>query len=421
MESRARVLSRRGLILKGAAASALSLAGGAIAATGKTGGVLSCSVRQGFPELLRELTASALTDVDSAGHLSGVLASEWQCSSDGCTWDFRIRADQTFHDGAALTPDAIAASLGFSAAGSPWAQVIRSVDSVGRDIVRVTTLSAFPSLPFLLAEPEFRVTAAFRDAAGVGTGSYRIRSATDGRVVLARATGAGSVGFPASFERLILQDGVPEGGDALRYADAEIGIFADRSTSNARRGVRQITVRRNQFALTLSVSSDDQADLLEAMAYGLDWSPIGQAWLGKSCHLATDPAWRGACAASASQSGITHDPDRARQIVRNLSRELEISVGPEVMSAPRSNALLRGMATGLSEIGLVPRFTAAHGNGRLDLRIRATRHSPAVAKIVGQDPNQRLSFSPLTLDSRAHLRRTILGEEGTGVLQWSRA
>lgn len=49
--------------------------------------------------------------VDSDGEFVPALATDWSVSDDGLTWTFNLRQGVTFHDGAALTADAVVRSI----------------------------------------------------------------------------------------------------------------------------------------------------------------------------------------------------------------------------------------------------------------------------------------------------------------------
>jgi peptide/nickel transport system substrate-binding protein len=55
--------------------------------------------------------AETLVDADPDGVLQPGLASAWEASPDGLNWQFALRDGATFHDGAEVTAEAVAASL----------------------------------------------------------------------------------------------------------------------------------------------------------------------------------------------------------------------------------------------------------------------------------------------------------------------
>jgi peptide/nickel transport system substrate-binding protein len=71
---------------------------------------------------------------DTEGNFSPGLATEWESNEDGTVWTFTLRDDVTFHDGEALTADAVQASFArFVAEGSTlsaprWYASSRAID-----------------------------------------------------------------------------------------------------------------------------------------------------------------------------------------------------------------------------------------------------------------------------------------------------
>lgn len=113
--------------------------------------------------LTRAGCLEALTRVDFDGSLKPSLAASWTQPSP-TTWEFKLRSGTKFQDGQAVTADAVAAQLtatltaktpsrGFSP------RVVKSVEAVGADVVRVTTPSPSVLVPFIMASPNTGILA----------------------------------------------------------------------------------------------------------------------------------------------------------------------------------------------------------------------------------------------------------------------
>ena len=125
-----------------------------------------------------------LTRIDFDGKLQPSLAESWtQPAPD--TWDFKLRKGVTFQDGKPLTAAAAAASLNAvlkvptpARAFSP--RVIKSVEAIGEDTVRVTTPSPSVLTPLRLAAANAGILspAAYKDGkidpVGTCTGPFVI-------------------------------------------------------------------------------------------------------------------------------------------------------------------------------------------------------------------------------------------------------
>ncbi|MFY8043535.1 MAG: ABC transporter substrate-binding protein, partial [Rhodoferax sp.] len=122
-----------------------------------------------------------LVDVDASGQLSPGLATRWSVSPDQKTWRFALRAGATFHDGSAVTPEAVVRSLERALAqpgilkGAPIQKI-----SVNNGEVQIELKQAFTALPAFLAHNNTQVLAPSSFAADgsvqavVGSGPYKI-------------------------------------------------------------------------------------------------------------------------------------------------------------------------------------------------------------------------------------------------------
>ena len=94
-----------------------------------------------------------LTAIDPSLHTVPALARSWTVSADGLTYDFKLRPGATFHDGKALTPQDVIASLARvrdPKTGSPFASrfgMVASAEAAGTEGVRIVL--ATPSASFL--------------------------------------------------------------------------------------------------------------------------------------------------------------------------------------------------------------------------------------------------------------------------------
>jgi peptide/nickel transport system substrate-binding protein len=94
-----------------------------------------------------------LTAIDADLRVVPALAKSWTVSDDGRSYDFQLRPGATFHNGRALIPADVVASIARvrdPKTGSPYASrftTITSVEPDGADAVRMTLAS--PSAPFL--------------------------------------------------------------------------------------------------------------------------------------------------------------------------------------------------------------------------------------------------------------------------------
>lgn len=130
----------------------------------------------GADDTLSRLIFDTLTATDASGNLHPALATTWQGSEDARRWQFWLRTNASWHDGAPLTATDVAQII--AAANSSW-----RVRAVGDSIVIETDTP----MPGMAAEMGLMRNAIIRKSPQgdlIGTGPYKIVSNVNGRVVL---------------------------------------------------------------------------------------------------------------------------------------------------------------------------------------------------------------------------------------------
>lgn len=190
MSLRSRQIDRRALFSSAAAAALLAATGVSAAGLPRKGGRLrlalsgaarSDSWREGdglFMQVARQgLVFDNLTEIAADGTLQPELARRWQADAEGRVWSFELRTGVAFHDGRPFTAADVAASL-----SAPLGAAVRAVRD---DLVEIVLAQPMPSLPLLLAGPEFVIRPAHAPDAGIGTGLYAVRSFDPGMRLIA--------------------------------------------------------------------------------------------------------------------------------------------------------------------------------------------------------------------------------------------
>jgi peptide/nickel transport system substrate-binding protein len=122
-----------------------------------------------------------LVDVDGQGNLAPGLAARWSVSPDQKTWRFALRSGARFHDGSAVTADAVVRSLqrAWTQPGVLRNTPVQRIAAVNGD-VQVELKQAFTALPAFLAHNSTQVLAPASFAADgsvqsvIGSGPYKI-------------------------------------------------------------------------------------------------------------------------------------------------------------------------------------------------------------------------------------------------------
>ena len=122
------------------------------------------------------------------GDLEPMLATEWGASPDAKIWTFKIRKDVVFHNGKALTPDDVVATMERHSdkdAKSGALGIMRGIESIKRDgdTVVFTLKEPDADLPFLMGDYHLSIQpngGKDAPAAGIGTGPYKVASYAPG-------------------------------------------------------------------------------------------------------------------------------------------------------------------------------------------------------------------------------------------------
>lgn len=125
--------------------------------------------------------SETLVNADAKGALTPGLATDWQPSEDGLTWNFTLRDDVLFHDGSPMTAETVVNALKIARAKPSPMQGLPITDiTADAGAVTVTLSEPVAALPAFLAEFRTQILspASFAaDGTGVdviGTGPYRI-------------------------------------------------------------------------------------------------------------------------------------------------------------------------------------------------------------------------------------------------------
>lgn len=178
---------RRALFASGAAAMLLAATGVSAGGLPRQGGrlrmALSGAARTDswlkgeglFMQVARQgLVFDTLTEVGADGTLRGELATRWTSSDDARVWQFELRDDVRFHDGAPFTAmDVVASAAGFA-----------DVVALGTHRVQFTLRASDPNLPMRFSDPEFFISPAHAMGSGIGTGIYKVVHFTPGQRLL---------------------------------------------------------------------------------------------------------------------------------------------------------------------------------------------------------------------------------------------
>lgn len=220
----------------------------------------------GWYAVCRGLTET-LTAFDENMQLTPLLATGWE-NVDALTWRFTVRTGVAFHSGAALTPEAVKASLERSVAQSTRAAkkiYLDRIDVDGDDLV-ITTQQPVATLPGELAEPVFSivdVNAVETSPANCGTGPYEGDDCSRTDRFTLRANEAYWQGRPACDRiecRTITDPSSREMG--LRSAEADVAASLLASSLQQFRNDDRFTVLERESARMVFMYCNERNDAL---------------------------------------------------------------------------------------------------------------------------------------------------------------
>jgi len=218
-----------------------------------------------------------LTEIGKDGSVQPGVAESWDSSVDAATWSFKLRKGVSFHDGKALTPADVIASINFhrgegsTSAAGPLVAEIKDIKADGADTVVVSLEGGNADFPFTLSDYHIPVLPAKGDSidwgAGIGCGTYRLDKFTPG--VSARMSRnpnhwANDRGFFDSIEMLALTD--PNARTtALLTGDVDAIDRVDLKTVNMLKRKSGVTVHSvagtQHFTFAMSCNQDPFTDV----------------------------------------------------------------------------------------------------------------------------------------------------------------
>jgi peptide/nickel transport system substrate-binding protein len=288
---------------------------------------------------LSALVFNGLTSLDETGQISPCLALEWEVSEDGTVYEFRLRQDVTWHDGAPFTSSDVAFTVqamqdpnyqGAPALGELWRNV--TVELPDDYTVRFTLDEPFPSFLYyttiglLPAHLLSNVPAGelpqheFSTEHPVGTGMFMVESVSPDQVVLVanpdfwgRAPFLDQVEFwffgdwenlMASYERGEIHGFHPSNQDQLSLL-RQIPTLQLYSAQSAGYGLAYLNLDREEDPFFQS------KEVRQALFYGLDRQSLIDTSLDGQGLVADSPISSMSWAYDPSVRQYSYDPERA--------------------------------------------------------------------------------------------------------------
>jgi peptide/nickel transport system substrate-binding protein len=304
-------------------------------------------------QLITSTIYEGLTAIDPDLHIVPALAKSWAVSPDGRTYTFQLRPGAAFHNGRALTPADVVASIARirePKTGSPYASRFASVTSVepaGDGAVRVVLDQ--PSAPFLAQLASLAIippeAAAELARHPVGTGPFKFHDwVPDTFIALDRNPAYWDQGHPTLAG--LKFDIVPE--PATRQLGIQSGTYRmvptlDAATMVALQGQSRVKILQTQdlayslIGLNASKPPFDKPQVREAVSLALDRAQIvDAAYFGKAVPAGPlSPALKDWALSTATFDCYRTDPAKARKLLQDAGLTLPVKLTLNVLGSLR--------------------------------------------------------------------------------------
>lgn len=351
-----------------------------------------------------------LTRIDFDGKLQPSLAESWtQVSPD--SWDFKLRKGVTFQDGKPLTAAAAAASLNAvlkvptpARAFSP--RVIKSVEAVGEDTIRVTTPSPSVLTPLRLAAANAGILspAAYKDGkidpVGTCTGPFAI-TRVNGQQSMSLKRNDGYWGGKVALAEAEIKF-IPDANvraTQLRTGEADVAGAVPASTLAALKktsGVKVVTLatpRTTTLLVNVKKAPFDNEKVRQALQLALDLEGIAASIYEGSVQPAVGPFAPHEPWAQKAAKPAAHDVKKAQALLAEAgikpgSLELEIMAYSEKVEFKDLAAILQDQfkAVGVNARIRLAEYKALEPDmiaGRYDVALLSRSHLVDVADPAG--------------------------------------
>ena len=301
-------------------------------------------------QLVTSTIYEGLTAIDAGLRVVPALAASWTVSDDGLTYRFQLRPGATFHNGRAVTPADVAASVARvrdPKTGSPYASRFAAVKSVEPDGNAVVVTLSEPSAPLLgqlaalaIVPPEATAELARRP---VGTGAFQFKEwVPDTYIALERNGAYWERGLPhlAGLKFNI----VPEA--ATRQLGIQGGTYQlvptlDAATSAALAGQSRVKVLPTQdlayslIGLNVAQPPFDKPAVREAVNFAIDRAQLAEAaYFGRAVPGGPlSPALKDWALPVAGFPCYQPDPARAKMLLQDAGLMLPVKVTINVLGS----------------------------------------------------------------------------------------
>ncbi|MDF1871151.1 ABC transporter substrate-binding protein [Vannielia sp.] len=272
-----------------------------------------------------------LTGFATDGSIEPMIAESWEANEGADTWRFKIRSGATFHDGRAITPEAVVASLNYhrgddtTSAAKPLLAAIVDI-SIEGDTVVFKLESGNADFPAAFTDYHLVILPEGDDRgidwrSGVGCGAYKLVEFEPGVVArLARFEDDYNQdrGYFAEIEMLSVVD-LNARTTALISGDVNAIDKLDLKTvsllaRNADLNIHSVAGNQHYtFAMSCKTDPFTDVNVRRALKYGVNREELVEKILFGYGSVGNDhPIGRGQLYFNSEMEQTTYDPDKAR-------------------------------------------------------------------------------------------------------------
>lgn len=301
-------------------------------------------------QLVTSTVYEGLTAIDAGLRVVPALAQSWTVSPDGLAYRFQLRPGARFHNGRALTPADVAASIARvrdPKTASPYASRFAGITSAEPDGDAIAITLAQPSAPFLaqlaalvIVPPEAVAELARRP---VGTGPFQFKEwVPDTYIALDRNPAYWEPGLPhlAGLKFNIVPEAATRQlgiqGGTYRMVPALDAASAQALAGNARTRVLQAQdLAYSVIGLNVTKPPFDKPEVREAANLAIDRAQLADAaYFGKAVPAGPlSPALTDWALPVAEFPCYRPDPARARKLLQDAGLTLPVPVTLNVLGS----------------------------------------------------------------------------------------
>jgi peptide/nickel transport system substrate-binding protein len=298
------------------------------------------SIRSDIGRVINMNITETLTNIQpEAGTVVPYLAESWQQVND-LTWRFKLRQDVKFQDGSDFNADAVVFAVNrlmnpalTCDSRSKFGDVKLTPKAVDKFTVDIVSDIPIPIIPTLMGTVQIvspKTPAAKETNAPVGTGPYKLESAGNEKIVLAR-----NDAYWGAKPDVTKVTYVWRGESAIRAAMVATGeadmtpAIAVQDATDAKTDFAYLNSETTRMRIDAQIPPLNDVRVRKALNLAIDWDGMGEALFGKDVLRASQMVVPGVIGHNPDIKSWAYDPDQARALIKQ-ARDAGVPVDTEI-------------------------------------------------------------------------------------------